>query len=102
MLFCKQSRPRVYPVCFQNCDMSDPTLVDLTSKFFILCTNMNVYLYNSELILGCGSVKITLFLQYWPKISSSLRSYSRNIPRFGAFPVILRVLLVIPFTFPTL
>ena len=28
--------------------MSDPTLhiVDLTSNFFVLCTNMKVYLYN--------------------------------------------------------
>ena len=24
----------------------DPTLVDLTSNFFVLCTNMKVYLYN--------------------------------------------------------
>ena len=35
---------------------------------------------------------ITLFLQYWPKISSSLRSYFRTVPRFGAFPVILCVI----------
>ena len=33
----------------------------------------------SELILGCGSVIITLFLHYWPKISSSLRSYFRTM-----------------------
>ena len=26
--------------------MSDPTLVDLTSNFVVLCTNMKVYLYN--------------------------------------------------------
>ena len=25
---------------------SDPTLVDLTSKFFVLCTIMKVYFYN--------------------------------------------------------
>ena len=24
----------------------DPTLVDLTSNFFVLCTNVRVYLYN--------------------------------------------------------
>ena len=53
----------------------------------------------SELILGCGSVIITLFLQYWPKISSSLRSYFRTVPRFGAFPVILCVFLITLFTF---
>ena len=41
---------------------------------------------------------ITLFLQYWPKISSSLRSYFRTVLRFGAFPVILCVFLVILFT----
>ena len=35
---------------------------------------------NSELILGCGSVIITLFWQYWPQIL-----------RFGAMPVILCV-----------
>ena len=27
-------------------DISDPTLVDLTSNFFVLCTNMKAYLYN--------------------------------------------------------
>ena len=27
-------------------DKSDPTQVDLTSNFFVLCTNMKVYLYN--------------------------------------------------------
>ena len=26
---------------------NDPTLVDLTSNFFVLCINMKVYLYNS-------------------------------------------------------
>ena len=55
-----------------------------------------------ELILSCGSVIITLFLQYWPKISSSLRSYFRTEPRFGAFSVILCVFLVILFTFRSL
>ena len=56
----------------------------------------------AEVILGCGSVIITLFLQYWPKISSSLRSDFRTVPRFGAFPVILCVFLVILFTFRSL
>ena len=55
-----------------------------------------------ELILGCGSVIITLFLQYWPKISSSLGSYFRTVRSFGAFPVILCVFLVILFTFRSL
>ena len=27
-------------------DISDPTLVDLTSNFFVLSTNINVYLHN--------------------------------------------------------
>ena len=27
-------------------DNNDPMLVDLTSNFFALCTNMKVYLYN--------------------------------------------------------
>ena len=27
----------------------DPTLEDLTSNFFVLCTNVKVYLYNSSL-----------------------------------------------------
>ena len=27
-------------------DTSDPTLVDLTSNFFVLCTNMKVLIYN--------------------------------------------------------
>ena len=29
-------------------DISDPTLADLTSNFFVLCTNMKVYLYNYQ------------------------------------------------------
>ena len=29
-----------------NMIISDPTLVDLTSNFFVLCTNVEVYLYN--------------------------------------------------------
>ena len=54
---CKQSRPwsgsscksciiRVYSVCLWKYDISDPTLVGHTSNFFVLCTNMEVYLYN--------------------------------------------------------
>ena len=37
---------RVYSVCLWKCDISDPTLVDLTSNVFVLYTNMKVYLYN--------------------------------------------------------
>ena len=37
---------RVYFVCLWKCDKSDPTLVDLTGNFLVLCTNMKVYLYN--------------------------------------------------------
>ena len=36
----------VYSVYLWQYDISDPTIVDLTSNFFVLCTNMNVYLYN--------------------------------------------------------
>ena len=35
---------RVYSICLWKYDLSDPTLVDLTSNFFVLCTNMKVYL----------------------------------------------------------
>ena len=31
---------------FASGNISDPILVDLTSNFFVLCTNMKVYLYN--------------------------------------------------------
>ena len=27
-------------------DISDPTQLDLTNNFFVLCTNMKVYIYN--------------------------------------------------------
>ena len=56
--FCKQSRPRsgssygsclirVYSVCFRKYDKIgiDPTLVDMTNNFFVLCRIMKVYLY---------------------------------------------------------
>ena len=42
---CK-SLIRVYSVCLWKYDTSGPTLVDLTSNFLNLCTNMKVYLYN--------------------------------------------------------
>ena len=29
----------------------DPTVVDLTSNFFVLCTNLKVYLYDVEFIV---------------------------------------------------
>ena len=64
--------------------------------------HVSVSQYDSELILGFGGVIIRLFLQYWPKISSSLRSYFRSVPRYGAFSVILCVFLVTLFTFQSL
>ena len=50
----------------------DPILVDLTSYFFVLCTNVKVYLYNysysMELSMniyeGKGVKKKLLYLQY--------------------------------------
>ena len=36
----------VYSVCLWKNDVSDPTLEDLSSNFFVLCTNIKVYLYN--------------------------------------------------------
>ena len=38
----------VYSVCLLKCDKSDPTLVDPTSNFFILYSNMKIYLYNNS------------------------------------------------------
>ena len=35
---------RVYSVSLENMAYSDPTLVDLTSTFFVLCTSMEVYI----------------------------------------------------------
>ena len=35
---------RIYSVCLWEYDVSDPTLVDLTSNYFVLCTNMNVFI----------------------------------------------------------
>ena len=35
---------RGYSVCLWKYDISDPTKVDLTSNFFVLCTNMKVYI----------------------------------------------------------
>ena len=38
---------RVNSVCLWKYDISDPTLMDLTSNCFVLlCINMKVYLYN--------------------------------------------------------
>ena len=37
---------RVYFVCLWKYDISDPTLVDMTTNFSVLCSNMKVYLYN--------------------------------------------------------
>ena len=50
--FCKQSRPRSgLPDQGLLClllkyDISDPTELNLTNNFFVLCTDMKVYLYN--------------------------------------------------------
>ena len=38
----------------------DPTLVDLTSYFFVLCTNVKVYLYNYS---------------YWVELSMNIHEY---------------------------
>ena len=40
---------RVYYNCLWKYDISDPTLVDLTSNIFVLYTNINIYLYNYSL-----------------------------------------------------
>ena len=34
------------PFAYENMIRYDPTIVDLTSNFFVLCTNVKVYLYN--------------------------------------------------------
>ena len=44
-----------------------------------------------ELILGRGSVTITLILQYWPEILNRLRRKSRRAPSYGAFSLVLCV-----------
>ena len=36
----------VYSVCLWKYESADPKLVGLPSNFFVLCTNMKVYLYN--------------------------------------------------------
>ena len=36
----------VYSVCLWKYDIADPTLVDLTSDFFVICANMKAYFYN--------------------------------------------------------
>ena len=45
---CNQIRPRPGSTLFAYGNMIryDPTLVDLTSNVFVLCTNMKVHLYN--------------------------------------------------------
>ena len=32
-----------YSVCLWKYDIADPTLVDITSNYFVLCTKMKVY-----------------------------------------------------------
>ena len=64
-------------------------------------TDFHQILYMPELILGCRSVIITPFWQYWPQISSSLRGFFHKMLRFGAIPVILCVLFLL-FAFQSL
>ena len=37
---------RVYSICLWKYDIANPTQMNLTSNFLVLCTNMKVYLYN--------------------------------------------------------
>ena len=39
----------VFSVCLWKYDISDSTLVDLISTVFVLCTDMEIYLYNYSL-----------------------------------------------------
>ena len=41
---CKSCMIIVYSVCLWQYDISDPTLMDMTSNFFVLCNNMKVCL----------------------------------------------------------
>ena len=54
--------------------MYDPTLVDLTSKFFVLCTNIKVYLHNfySGWSLACIFMKerVKYGLVFWNNITT--------------------------------
>ena len=43
---CKSCLIRVYSVCLWKYDISDPTLVELTSNLFVSCTNMKMFLSN--------------------------------------------------------
>ena len=43
---------RVYSVCLWKYEISDPTHVDLTSNFFVLCTKVKVYIYNYSLSMN--------------------------------------------------
>ena len=55
----------------------------------------------AELLLGPGSVTITLILQYWPEILNWLRRKSRRAPSYGAFLLVLCVFLFYQGTFGT-
>ena len=45
--FANKANPdQAYSVCLWKYDISDPTLKDLPGNFFVLCSNMKVYLYN--------------------------------------------------------
>ena len=43
---------RVYSIYLWKYDISDPTLVNLISIFFVLCTNMKVYLFKLFIVGG--------------------------------------------------
>ena len=55
---CKSCLIRVYSVCLWKYDISNLTLVDLTSNLIVLCTNMKIYSYNyskwKERVKSCG------------------------------------------------
>ena len=40
----EQTQIRVYSICLWKYHIADPTVVDLTSDFFVLCTSVLVYL----------------------------------------------------------
>ena len=43
---CKQRKPGLTIFAYGHMIRYDPTLMDLTSNLFVLCTNMKIYLYN--------------------------------------------------------
>ena len=48
---------QLFSACLWRYDTSDPTLVDLTNNFFVLCTKMKVELYNySKSVEPCMNI----------------------------------------------